>query len=79
MKKFLSNLIAVGFILLMALAILLGISVLLGYEKSENIEGGGHHLFTGYAYGNWGATLFSVGIFSVFVLSFLTPLKKQNW
>jgi hypothetical protein len=79
MKKILSNLIAAGFILLMALAILSGISVLLGYEKSENIEGGGHHLFTGYAYGNWGATLFSVGIFSVFVLSFLTPLKKQNW
>ncbi|MCX9082845.1 MAG: isoprenylcysteine carboxylmethyltransferase family protein [Candidatus Methanoperedens sp.] len=79
MKKFLSNLIAAGFILLMALALLSGISVLLGYEKLGNIEGGGHHLFTGYAYGNWGATLLSIGIFSVFVLSFLTPLKKQNW
>src|SRR4030067_2358336 len=79
MKKFLSNLIAAGFILLMALALLSGISVLLGYEKLGNIEGGGHHLFTGYAYGNWVATLLSIGIFSVFVLSFLTPLKKQNW
>lgn len=38
MKKFFSNLIASGFILLMALAIFSGISVLLGYEKSENIE-----------------------------------------
>src|SRR5659263_212050 len=79
MRKFFSNLIALGFIALMALAILSGISVLLGYEKPENIEGGGHHSFTEYAYGNWAATLFSVGIFSVFVLSFLTPLKKQNW
>jgi protein-S-isoprenylcysteine O-methyltransferase Ste14 len=34
---------------------------------------------TGYAYGKWTATLLSIGIFSVFVLSFLTPLKKQNW
>ncbi|MFZ3169993.1 MAG: isoprenylcysteine carboxylmethyltransferase family protein [Candidatus Methanoperedens sp.] len=79
MRKFFSNLIALGFIVLMVLALLSGISVLLGYEKPENIEGSGHHLFTGYAYGNWGATLLSVGIFSVFVLSFLTPLKKQNW
>ena len=55
MRKFFSNLIAAGFIVLMALALLSGISVLLGYEKPENIEGGEHHLFTGYAYGNWGA------------------------
>ena len=79
MRKFFSNLISLGFIVLMALALLSGISVLLGYENPANIEGSGHHLFTGYAYGNWGATLLSVGIFSVFVLSFLTPLKKQNW
>ncbi len=45
-----------------------------------NIEGGDHHdAMTGYAYGQWAATFLSVGIFSVFVLSFLTPLKKQNW
>ncbi len=59
MKKFLSNLIAAGFILLMALAILSGISVLLGYEKPGNIEGGGHHLFTGYAYEAFIIALFS--------------------
>lgn len=69
MRKVFSNFIALGFIVLMALAILSGISVLLGYEKPENIEGSGHHSFTEYAYGNWAATLFSVGIFSVFVFS----------
>jgi len=79
MKKFFGNLISLGFIALMALALFKGISVLLGYENPANIEGSGHHAFTDYAYSNWGATLFSVGIFSVFVLSFLTPLKKQNW
>ncbi len=79
MRKFFSDLIALGFIALMALALLSGISVFLGYEKPENIEGGGHHDITEYAYSNWGATLLSIGIFSVFALSFLTPLKKQNW
>ncbi|MDL5503548.1 MAG: hypothetical protein QSU88_10055, partial [Candidatus Methanoperedens sp.] len=79
MKKFLSDLISLGFIALMALVLLKGISVLLGYESPANIEGSGHHEFAEYAYSNWGSTLFSVGIFSVFVLSFLTPLKKQNW
>ncbi|MDD5472636.1 MAG: isoprenylcysteine carboxylmethyltransferase family protein [Candidatus Methanoperedens sp.] len=79
MRKFFSDLIAIGFIVLMALTFLSGISVLLGYEKPENIEGLGHHDLTEYAYSNWGATLLSVGIFSFFVLSFLTPLKKQNW
>lgn len=53
--------------------------MLLGYESPENIEGGGHHAFTDYAYSNWIAVLLSIGIFSFFVLSFLTPLKKQNW
>ncbi len=79
MRKFFGNLIALGFIVLMVLALLSGVSVLLGYEKPGNIEGGGHHAFTDYAYGNWGATLLSIGLFSFFVLSFLTPLKKQNW
>ncbi|MCZ7393817.1 MAG: isoprenylcysteine carboxylmethyltransferase family protein [Candidatus Methanoperedens sp.] len=79
MKKFFGNLIALGFIALMILVLISGLSVLLGYEKPENIEGGGHHDLTGYAYGKWAATLLSIGIFSVFVLSFLTPLKKQNW
>ncbi len=79
MKKFFSNLIAAGFILLMVMVLLSGLSVLLGFEKPGNIEGGDHHDLTGYAYGNWAATLLSIGIFSVFVLSFLTPLKKQNW
>jgi protein-S-isoprenylcysteine O-methyltransferase Ste14 len=79
MKKFLSDLISLGFIALMVLVLVSGLSVLLGYEKPENIEGGDHHAFTDYAYGKWGATLLSIGIFSVFVLSFLTPLKKQNW
>ena len=79
MKKFFGNLIALGFIALMFLVLISGLSVLLGFEKPENIEGGGHHDLTGYAYGKWAATLLSIGIFSVFVLSFLTPLKKQNW
>lgn len=79
MRKFFSDLISLGFIALMALALLSGISVLLGYEKPENIEGGGHHAFTDYAYGKWGATLLSIGLFSFFVLSFLTPLKKRDW
>ncbi|MFZ2412096.1 MAG: isoprenylcysteine carboxylmethyltransferase family protein [Candidatus Methanoperedens sp.] len=79
MRKFFSDLIAIGFIALMALALLSGISVLLGFEKPENIEGSGHHDITEYAYSNWGATLLSIGLFSFFVLSFLTPLKKQNW
>ncbi len=78
MRKLFSNLIAIGFIVLMVLALLQGISILLGYEKPENIEGG-HHDFTKYAYSNWGAALLSIGIFSIFVLSFLTPLKKKNW
>jgi len=79
MGKIFSDLISVGFILLMVLVLISGISVLLGFEKPENIEGGDPHDLTGYAYGNWVATLLSIGIFSVFVLSFLTPLKKQNW
>ncbi len=79
MRKFFSNLIALGFIVLMVLALLSGISVLLGYEKPENIEGGGHHDLTGYAYNNWGATLLSIGLFSIFVITFLTPLKKRDW
>ncbi len=79
MKKFLGNLIAFGFIVLMVLALFSGLSVLLGFEKPENIEGGDHLDMAGYAYGNWAATLLSIGIFSVFVISFLTPLKKQNW
>ncbi len=79
MKKIFGDLIASGFILLMFLVLISGLSVLLGLEKPENIEGTDHHDLTGYAYGNWAATLLSIGIFSVFVLSFLTPLKKQNW
>ncbi len=79
MKKFFGNFIAAGFILLMVLFLISGLSVLLGFEKPENIEGGDHHNLTGNAYGNWAATLLSIGIFSFFVLSFLTPLKKQNW
>lgn len=79
MRKIFSDLIASGFILLMVLVLISGISVLLGYEKPENIEGGDHHDFTDYAYGKWGASLLSIGIFSFFALSFLTPLKKQNW
>ncbi|MFA4957532.1 MAG: isoprenylcysteine carboxylmethyltransferase family protein [Candidatus Methanoperedens sp.] len=79
MRKVFSDLIAIGFITLMALAVFSGLSVLLGFEKPENIEGGDPHDMTGYAYGNWAAMLFSVGIFSFFVISFLTPLKKQNW
>ena len=79
MRKIFTDFITSGFIVLMALALLSGISVLLGFEKPENIEGGDHHDLAGYAYSNWGATILSVGIFSVFVLSFLTPLKKQNW
>ncbi len=79
MKKLLGNLIALGFIVLMFLALFSGLSVLFGFEKPENIEGGDLHDMTGYAYGNWAASLLSIGIFSVFVISFLTPLKKQNW
>lgn len=79
MRKFFSDLISLGFIALMVLVVLSGISMLFGFERPENIEGGDHHGLTGYAYGKWAATLLSIGIFSVFVLSFLTPLKKQNW
>ncbi|MCZ7399193.1 MAG: isoprenylcysteine carboxylmethyltransferase family protein [Candidatus Methanoperedens sp.] len=79
MRKILRDLVASGFIVLMALALLSGLSVLLGFEKPGNIEGSGHHAFTDYAYGKWGATLLSIGLFSFFVFSFLTPLKKQNW
>ncbi len=79
MRKIFSDIIAAGFILLMVLVLISGLSMLLGFEKPENIEGGDHHDLTGYAYGNWAATLLSIGIFSVFVFSFLTPLKKQNW
>ena len=79
MRKIFGDLIAAGFILLMVLVLISGLSVLLGFEKPENIEGQDHHDLTGYAYGNWAATLLSIGIFSVFVLSFLTPLKRQNW
>ncbi len=73
------DLVSAGFIMLMVLVLLSGLSVLLGFEKPENIEGGDHHDLTGYAYGKWEATLLSIGIFSVFAFSFLTPLKKQNW
>ncbi|MCZ7397767.1 MAG: hypothetical protein O8C59_04590, partial [Candidatus Methanoperedens sp.] len=79
MRKIFSDLVGAGFILLMVLVLISGLSMLLGFEKPENIEGGDHHDLTGYAYGKWAATLLSIGIFSIFVLSFLTPLKKQNW
>lgn len=79
MRKFFSDLISLGFIVLMVLVLIAGLSVLLGFEKPENIEGGDHHDLTGYAYGRWAGTLLSTGIFSVFVLGFLAPLKKQNW
>lgn len=79
MRKFFGDLIALGFIVLMVLVLLKGFGVLLGFESPENIEGGGHHFLTEYAYSNWFAALLSIGIFSFFVLSFLTPLKKQNW
>ena len=79
MRKIFNDVISFGFITLMVLVLISGLSVLLGFENPENIEGGDHHALTGYAYGKWAATLLSIGIFSVFVLSFLTPLKKQNW
>ncbi|PKL53665.1 MAG: isoprenylcysteine carboxyl methyltransferase [Candidatus Methanoperedenaceae archaeon HGW-Methanoperedenaceae-1] len=53
--------------------------MLLGNENPGNVDGGGHHDFTAYAYSNWGAALLSIALFSFFALSFLTPLKKQNW
>jgi len=79
LKKSFGDLISLGFIALMILVLISGLSVLLGYERPENIEGGGHYDLTGYAYGNWVATLLSIGLFSIFAFSFLTPLKKQNW
>ncbi len=79
MKTIFNDVISLGFIVLMILVLISGLSVLLGFENPGNIEGGDHHDLTGYAYGKWAATLLSIGIFSVFVLSFLTPLKKQNW
>ncbi len=59
MRKIFSDLISAGFILLMVLVLISGLSMLLGFEKPENIEGGDHHDLTGYAYGNWVATLLS--------------------
>lgn len=79
LRKFFRDFIALGFIVLMVLALLNGIGILLGFESPENIEGSGHHDLTEYSYSNWGATLLSIGLFSFFVFSFLTPLKKQNW
>jgi protein-S-isoprenylcysteine O-methyltransferase Ste14 len=32
-----------------------------------------------YAYGNWGAVLIGVALFSLFVLSFFKPLTMRNW
>lgn len=80
MRKIFSDLIAFGFFILVILALFSGVSMLLGNEKSGNVdESGGHHGSTEYAYSNWGAALLSIGLFSFFALSFLTPLKKQNW
>lgn len=79
MRKIFGDLIALGFIVLMVLVLLKGFGVLLGFESPENIEGGGHHDLTKYAYSNWIAVLLSIGIFSFFVLSFLTPIKKRDW
>src|SRR3990170_7792436 len=79
MRKIFNDVISLGSIALMVLVLISGLSVLLGFENPENIEGGGHHDLTGYAYGSWVATLLSIGLFSIFALSFLTPLKKQNW
>ncbi|MFA4935644.1 MAG: isoprenylcysteine carboxylmethyltransferase family protein [Candidatus Methanoperedens sp.] len=79
MRKFFGDLIALGFIVLMVLALLNGVGILFGFESPENVEGGGHQFLNEYAYSNWVAALLSIGIFSFFVLSFLTPLKKQNW
>ncbi len=79
MRKILYDIIALSFLVLVVLALLLGLSMLIGLENPENIEGGGHHDLTKYAYSNWIAVLLSIGIFSFFVLSFLTPLRKQDW
>lgn len=75
MRKIFRDFITLGFLVLLVFALLLGTRALIGFE----IEGGGHHDFTKYAYSNWIAALLSIGLFSFFVLSFLTPLKKQNW
>ncbi|MFQ6124817.1 MAG: methyltransferase family protein [Candidatus Heimdallarchaeota archaeon] len=32
-----------------------------------------------YAYGNWFAVIISIGLFSFFILSFFTPLKRRDW
>lgn len=32
-----------------------------------------------YDYGNWWAVVISIAFFSIFVLSFLIPLKKRDW
>ncbi|MFQ6124893.1 MAG: methyltransferase family protein [Candidatus Heimdallarchaeota archaeon] len=32
-----------------------------------------------YAYGNWFAVVVSIGIFSIFILSFFAPFKKRDW
>lgn len=80
MRKIFSDLIAFGFFTLVILALFSGVSMLFGNEKPGYVdEGGGHHDSAEYAYSNWGAALLSIGLFSFFALSFLTPLKKQNW
>ena len=38
-----------------------------------------HHMESEYAYGKWFSVIFSIALFSFFVVSFLIPTKKREW
>ncbi len=76
---FFGELIALGFILLAVVTFFSGLSLLFGFETPEIINGDENQNPNEYAYNNWIAVLLSIGFFSLFTLSFLTPTKKQEW
>ncbi|MCL7412744.1 MAG: isoprenylcysteine carboxylmethyltransferase family protein [ANME-2 cluster archaeon] len=38
-----------------------------------------HHVESEYAYGNWISVIFSIALFSFFVVSFIIPARKREW
>lgn len=38
-----------------------------------------HHMESEYAYGNWFSVIFSIALFSFFVVSFIIPARKREW
>ncbi|MFQ6072947.1 MAG: methyltransferase family protein [Methanosarcinales archaeon] len=69
------------FMILLLMTVFSTLTILLGIygviDLDMNIMD--HFTSESYAYFNWIAVLISIALFSFFVISFLTPMKKREW